>query len=71
MHLALVRHPPIGKKKFPRDGRNHGRNELIAESVKKETAWDDCGRKKISSHGQVLKKIFEGYPAGTCLSCLK
>jgi transcriptional enhancer factor len=51
---ALVRYPPIGKKKYIIDGKPRGRNELVAEAIVNETGIPRC-RKKVSSHLQVLK----------------
>ncbi|CAI6339265.1 unnamed protein product [Periconia digitata] len=58
---ALIRYPPTGRKKYMRDGKPRGRNELVADSIDRETG-EKCDRKHVSSHLQVLKKILVDCP---------
>ncbi|KAF2401769.1 TEA-domain-containing protein [Trichodelitschia bisporula] len=57
---AIVIYPPIGKGKvlLPFDDKGLGRNELIADAIKKYCGVDR-NRKQISSHLQVLKTKFK------------
>jgi transcriptional enhancer factor len=55
IHLALVKWPPMGRKKYMLDGALRGRNELIQDSIRKDTGIIRC-RKQVSSHLQVLKQ---------------
>ncbi|KAH7357531.1 TEA/ATTS domain family-domain-containing protein [Pyrenochaeta sp. MPI-SDFR-AT-0127] len=52
---ALVKWPPMGRKKFMLEGQLRGRNELIQDSIYKDTGIRRC-RKQVSSHLQVLKQ---------------
>lgn len=53
----------MGRKKVVRDAKGRGRNELIQESI-----WRDTGivrdRKQVSSHLQVLKNQLAAFPDG-------
>ncbi|KAL6153667.1 hypothetical protein ACJBU6_08798 [Exserohilum turcicum] len=62
---ALVRWPPMGRKKYMLAGVLKGRNELIQDSIYRETGITR-DRKQISSHIQVLKGHLKGFPIG-CL----
>jgi len=55
----MVHIPPMGQKKKTQQGRPRGRNELISEWIYQETGVRR-GRKQVSSHIQVLGKIFAG-----------
>lgn len=57
----------MGRRKRSQHGRLHGRNELIAEWIKQETG-EKRDRKQISSHLQVLKKVFHDVPECTIMS---
>ena len=52
--VALIRWPPMGRKKFMMDGALRGRNELIQDSIYRDTGIRR-DRKQVSSHLQVLK----------------
>ncbi|KAF2107610.1 TEA/ATTS domain family-domain-containing protein [Lophiotrema nucula] len=58
---ALVRWPPMGRRKLMHDGSLRGRNELVADSIYKETSLPRT-RKQVSSHIQVLKNFFIDQP---------
>jgi len=53
----------MGRKKFMLDGALRGRNELIQDSIYKDTGIRRC-RKQVSSHLQVLKQHLRDQPAG-------
>ncbi|KAK4989637.1 hypothetical protein LTR50_003104 [Elasticomyces elasticus] len=53
---ALVRHPPMGRKKLTNKGFLRGRNELIADFIYECTGHKRT-RKQISSHIQFLKPL--------------
>lgn len=59
--LALVRWPPMGRRKLMLDNQLRGRNELVADSIQKETGVPR-DRKQVSSHIQVHKKICADQP---------
>ncbi|ORY15735.1 TEA/ATTS domain family-domain-containing protein [Clohesyomyces aquaticus] len=58
---ALVRWPPMGRKKLMVNGRLQGRNELVTAYIDKMTG-SRRDRKKVSSHLQVLKKKLSDSP---------
>lgn len=60
---ALIRWPPMGRKKFMLDGALRGRNELIQDSIYKDTGIRR-DRKQVSSHLQVLKQHLKDQPGG-------
>jgi transcriptional enhancer factor len=60
---ALIRWPPMGRKKFMLDGALRGRNELIQDSIYKDTGIRR-DRKQVSSHLQVLKQHLKDQPRG-------
>lgn len=53
----------MGRKKYMLDGQLRGRNELIQDSIYKDTGIRRC-RKQVSSHLQVLKQHLKDQPAG-------
>ncbi|KAH8728376.1 TEA/ATTS domain family-domain-containing protein [Phaeosphaeriaceae sp. PMI808] len=53
--VTLVRWPPMGRKKQLFEGALRGRNELIQDSIRKDTGIIR-DRKQVSSHLQVLKQ---------------
>ncbi|KAI8933893.1 hypothetical protein NX059_009589 [Plenodomus lindquistii] len=59
---ALVKWPPMGRKKYMLDGQLRGRNELIQDSIYRDTGIRRC-RKQVSSHLQVLKQHLRDQPA--------
>ncbi|KAF1851301.1 uncharacterized protein K460DRAFT_274402 [Cucurbitaria berberidis CBS 394.84] len=59
---ALIRWPPMGRKKYLLDGALRGRNELIQDSIRRDTGITRC-RKQVSSHLQVLKQHLRDQPA--------
>ncbi|KAI4920984.1 hypothetical protein J4E85_009099 [Alternaria conjuncta] len=59
---ALVRWPPMGRKKYMLEGTQRGRNELIQDSIYRDTGIRR-DRKQVSSHLQVLKDKLRGVPA--------
>jgi transcriptional enhancer factor len=59
--LALVRWPPMGRRKHMLDGQLRGRNELVADAIEKETSIPRT-RKQVSSHIQVLKNKCQDVP---------
>lgn len=61
--VALVKWPPMGRKKFMLEGQLRGRNELIQDSIYKDTGIRRC-RKQVSSHLQVLKQHLRDQQAG-------
>ncbi|KAA8612463.1 TEA domain containing protein [Pyrenophora tritici-repentis] len=60
---ALVRCPPMGRKKLMFEGKLRGRNELIQNSISRDTGIRR-DRKRVSSHLQVLKGKLEGFNFG-------
>ncbi|KAF1923654.1 uncharacterized protein M421DRAFT_74763 [Didymella exigua CBS 183.55] len=60
---ALIRWPPMGRKKFLLDNALRGRNELIQDSIYKDTGIRR-DRKQVSSHLQVLKQHLKDQPHG-------
>ncbi|KAG9198286.1 hypothetical protein G6514_010307 [Epicoccum nigrum] len=58
---ALIRWPPMGRKKFMLDGALRGRNELIQDSIYQDTGIRR-DRKQVSSHIQVLKPHVKEQP---------
>jgi transcriptional enhancer factor len=61
MPLGLVRWPPMGRRKHMWDGQLRGRNELVADSILRDTG-EGRTRKQVSSHIQVLKNILSNQP---------
>ncbi|KAH9863588.1 hypothetical protein J1614_009520 [Plenodomus biglobosus] len=59
---ALVKWPPMGRKKYMLDSQLRGRNELIQDSIYRDTGIRRC-RKQVSSHLQVLKQHLRDQPA--------
>jgi hypothetical protein len=55
----------MGRKKYMLDGVLRGRNELIQDSIYRDTGISR-DRKQVSSHLQVLKEKLKGLPAGKC-----
>lgn len=53
----------MGRKKFMLDGALRGRNELIQDSICKDTGIRR-DRKQVSSHLQVLKQHLKDQPGG-------
>nr|UFQ90404.1 abaA [Stemphylium eturmiunum] len=58
---ALVQWPPMGRKKYMLEGVLKGRNELVQDSIYRDTGITR-DRKQISSHLQVLKGHLKGIP---------
>ncbi|KAF2737179.1 hypothetical protein EJ04DRAFT_561822 [Polyplosphaeria fusca] len=56
---ALVRWPPMGRRKQMLAGQLRGRNELVADAIERDTG-EPRSRKQVSSHIQVLKNILAG-----------
>ena len=72
-YVALIEMPTMRRRKFSYKGKPHGRNELISEylwiaylqSLKPGERPDQTmrrDRKQVSSHIQVIKALFKGYP---------
>jgi transcriptional enhancer factor len=55
----------MGRKKFMLDGLLRGRNELIQDSIKRDTSIVR-DRKQVSSHLQVLKQHLKHQAGGKC-----
>jgi hypothetical protein len=53
----------MGRKKYMLDGALRGRNELIQDSIRRDTGITRC-RKQVSSHLQVLKHHLSNVPSG-------
>jgi hypothetical protein len=53
----------MGRKKFMLDGQLRGRNELIQDSIRRDTGITR-DRKQVSSHLQVLKQHLHNQPGG-------
>lgn len=53
----------MGRKKYMLDGALRGRNELIQDSIYKDTGIRR-DRKQVSSHLQVLKQHLKDQPGG-------
>jgi transcriptional enhancer factor len=58
---GLVRWPPMGRRKHMLDGQLRGRNELVADSIERDTG-EPRTRKQVSSHIQVLKNMLKEQP---------
>ncbi|PVH98383.1 hypothetical protein DM02DRAFT_630328 [Periconia macrospinosa] len=58
---ALIRWQPMGRRKHMQEGELRGRNMLVAKSIENETG-EECTRKHVSSHVQVLKKKLVNCP---------
>lgn len=55
----------MGRKKYMLEGKLRGRNELIQNSISRDTGIRR-DRKRVSSHLQVLKGKLEGFNLGQC-----
>lgn len=55
----------MGRKKYMLEGVLKGRNELVQDSIYRDTGITR-DRKQISSHLQVLKGHLKGIPVGKC-----
>jgi transcriptional enhancer factor len=55
----------MGRKKYMLEGTQRGRNELIQDSIYRDTGIRR-DRKQVSSHLQVLKDKLRSIPAGEC-----
>lgn len=53
----------MGRKKFMLEGALRGRNELIQDSIRRDTGIIR-DRKQVSSHLQVLKQHLHNQPGG-------
>lgn len=60
---ALVKWPPMGRKKYMLNGTLRGRNELVQDFIAKNTGIKR-DRKQVSSHIQVLKQLLKDQPGG-------
>jgi transcriptional enhancer factor len=49
IHTALIRWPPMGREKYMLDGALRGRNELIQDSIRRDTGITR-DHKQVSSH---------------------
>lgn len=66
IRTALVKWPPMGRKKYMLDGALRGRNELVQNSIARDTGIKR-DRKQVSSHIQVLKQLLRDQPGGEYL----
>ncbi|KAF2128124.1 hypothetical protein P153DRAFT_387085 [Dothidotthia symphoricarpi CBS 119687] len=58
---ALVKWPPMGRKKYMLNGALRGRNELVQDFIARDTGIKR-DRKQVSSHIQVLKQLLRDQP---------
>lgn len=58
---AMVKYPPMGRRKLLHKGKQRGRNELVADHIQERTGHERS-RKQVSSHIQVLKPFVEHDP---------
>jgi transcriptional enhancer factor len=60
----------MGRKKHMLEGAQRGRNELIQDSIYRDTGISR-DREQMSGHLQVLKEKLKGFPASECQSSVQ